>query len=71
MKYWVVTADYRPHNNNKPKYKFKSTNRGTPTKVKRWFNNYYSWLTIYNIEEITEAEYEQSKGGGFSICPWV
>lgn len=57
MKYWTITADYRPNNPHKPQYKIKTKDNATIREIKQWWNNTYSWLKIYDIQEISEAEY--------------
>ncbi len=57
MRYWKITADYRPNNSHKPQYKIKTKDNATIRKIKEWWNDTYSWLKIYDIQEICEAEY--------------
>lgn len=50
---YVVTADYRPHNPNKPKYYVIA---GTIKEAKAKFSAVISWLKIYSIELVAESE---------------
>lgn len=54
MRYYKVTADYRPNNKNKPTYAFGVPDSITPRKMKALFNEVYSWLDVYRIEEMDE-----------------
>jgi len=54
MRWFVVTADYRAQNENKPKYAF--CTGGDVRYVMNWFKRAYPWLTVYDIVETTEAE---------------
>lgn len=55
MRYYKVTAGYRPKNKNKPTYVFGVPDSITPRKMKTLFNTMYSWLDVYDVEEIYEA----------------
>lgn len=63
IKYYRVTADYRPNNPNKPTYDFKITGDTSKIKnsvlkkeIKKYFENLVTWLKVYNVEEITEEQ---------------
>ena len=56
-KYFRVTADYRPNNPKKPTYDFCVKNNVTKKQMKEWFQQTYSWLKVYNVEEITKEIY--------------
>ena len=58
-KYFRVTADYRPNNPKKPTYNFCAKNNVTKKQMKEWFQQTYSWLKVYNVEEITKEIYRQ------------
>ena len=59
MKFWKIEADYRPENQNRIPYKIKTKDSIDKKQIKNWWNNTYPWLKIYNIEEITQEEYEK------------
>lgn len=61
MKFWKIEADYRPKNSNRIPYNYKIKAKDSINKkqIKNWWNNTYPWLRIYNIEEITQEEYEK------------
>lgn len=61
MKYWIITADYRPKNPHKPTYKIKTKDNVTKKDIKRWWKSVYSWLKVYDIQEIDEKEYLKGK----------
>ena len=44
---YVITADYRPKNLNKPKYYVRAK---TSTEAKRIFSHYITWLKVYSVE---------------------
>ena len=50
---YVVTADYRPHNSNKPKYYVIAANM---KEAKAKFSAVISWLKIYGVELVAESE---------------
>ena len=63
IKYYRVTADYRPNNPNKPTYDFKMISDTSKIKdsvlkkeIKKYFENLVTWLKVYNVEEITEEQ---------------
>lgn len=63
IKYYRVTADYRPNNPNKPTYDFKIIGDTSKIKnsvlkkeIKKYFENLVTWLKVYNVEEITEEQ---------------
>ena len=63
IKYYRVTADYRPNNPNKPTYDFKIIgdtpkikNSVLKKEIKKYFENLVTWLKVYNVEEITEQQ---------------
>ncbi len=63
IKYYRVTADYRPNNPKKPTYDFKIIgdtpkikNSVLKKEIKKYFKNLIPWLKVYNIEEITEEQ---------------
>ena len=63
IKYYRVTADYRPNNPNKPTYDFKIIgdtpkikNSVLKKEIKKYFENLVTWLKVYNVEEITEEQ---------------
>ena len=51
-KYYRVTADYRPKNPNKPTYDFCVKDNVTKKQMKEYFQSVFSWLKVYNVEEI-------------------
>lgn len=53
-KYYRVTADYRPNNPKKPTYDFCMKDNVTKKQMKEYFQNIFSWLKVYNVEEITK-----------------
>lgn len=53
-KYFRITADYRPNNPKKPTYDFCVKDNVTKKQMKNWFQQTYSWLKVYNVEEITK-----------------
>lgn len=53
-KYLRITADYRPNNPNKPTYDFCVKDDTTKKQLKDWFQQTYSWLKVYNVEEIAK-----------------
>ena len=59
MKYYIVTADYRPKNIKKPKYAFR-TDKGKGF-VRECFGKWYPWLTIYDIRESPENELSEGQ----------
>lgn len=50
-KLYKITADYRPHNPNKPHYYAYGT---TKNDAKKRFNNTMSHLKVYEVEEVDE-----------------
>lgn len=69
IKYYRVTADYRPNNPNKPTYDFKITGDISKIKmkenvfereikkyIKKYFEDLVPWLKVYDVEEITERQ---------------
>lgn len=63
IKYYRVTADYRPNNSNKPIYDFKIKGDTTKIKgstikreIKKYFENLVPWLKVYSVEEISEEQ---------------
>lgn len=50
---YAVTADYRKHNSNKPVYYVAATSAKT---AKEKFKSRISWLDIYAVEEVVEAD---------------
>ena len=63
IKYYRVTADYRPNNPNKPTYDFKIIGDTSKIKnsvlkkeIKKYFENLVTWLKVYNVEEITDEQ---------------
>lgn len=55
-KYYRVTADYRPNNPKKPTYDFKAKDSANKKQMKEYFQQTYSWLKVYEVEEINESE---------------
>lgn len=55
-KYFRVTADYRPNNPKKPTYDFCVKDNVTKRQMKEWFQQTYSWLKVYDVEEINKSE---------------
>lgn len=55
MKYYRITADYRPHGKH-PTYDFCVDDNVTKKEIKAYFSNVYSWLKIFEVEEITKDE---------------
>lgn len=53
-KYFRITADYRLNNPRKPTYDFCVKDNVTKNQIKKWFQETYSWLKVYNVEEITK-----------------
>ena len=53
MKLFEVTADYRPSNQNKPKYYVSCVDK---SQARRMFMQKISWLKIYEVEEVTDDE---------------
>lgn len=53
-KYFRVTADYRLNNPKKPTYDFCVKDNATKKQMKEWFQQTYSWLKVYSVEEITK-----------------
>lgn len=53
-KYYRVTADYRPNNPKKPTYDFCVKDNVTKKQMKEYFQSVFSWLKVYNVEEIAE-----------------
>lgn len=51
MKLYKITADYRPHNPNKPHYYVYGK---TEKEAKRRFNALISWLKVYEIDEVDD-----------------
>ena len=51
-KYYRVTADYRPNNPKKPTYDFCVKDNVTKKQMKEYFQNTFSWLKVYKVEEI-------------------
>ena len=51
MKAFLVTADYRPSNNNKPTYKVAAKNKRV---CKQGFEKKFSWLKVYDVVELNE-----------------
>lgn len=56
MKYFRITADYRPNNPNKPTYDFICPDSTTRKEIKQYFITVYSWLTVYGAEEILQED---------------
>ena len=55
MKYFRVFADYIK-NRDHPTYDFKIDDENIKCKdIKKWFENIYSWLTVYNVIEISDG----------------
>lgn len=57
LKFFRVTADYRPNNPNKPTYVYKALDYVDAKGVKKWFESVFTWLKVYNVEEISGEEY--------------
>ena len=55
-KYYRVTADYRPNNPKKPTYDFCVKDATTKKQMKEWFQQTYSWLKVYCVEEIAKED---------------
>lgn len=55
-KYYRITADYRPNNQKKPTYDFCVKDNVTKKQMKEWFQKVYSWLKVYNVEEIAKED---------------
>lgn len=55
MKYYKVTADYRPRNKNKTTYVCGVPDGTTPRQMKTLFRTLYTWLDVYGVEEVDEA----------------
>ncbi len=55
-KYFRVTADYRPNNPKKPTYDFCVKDNVTKKQMKEYFQNVFSWLKVYGIEEIAKED---------------
>ena len=54
MKCFRVFADYIK-NRDHPTYDFKVNDEHIKCKdIEKWFKKYYSWLTVYNVIEISE-----------------
>ena len=51
MKAFLVTADYRPNNNNKPTYKVAAKNKRV---CKQSFEKKFSWLKVYDVVELND-----------------
>ena len=50
---YVVTADYRPNNHNKPRYYVIAASM---KEARAKFSAVISWLKIYNVELVAENE---------------
>lgn len=55
MSFYIITADYRPKNPNKPTYIVRAKNKRD---AKRKFEFTYPWLKVYHVEE-TSKIYEE------------
>ena len=55
MKAFLVTADYRPNNNNKPTYKVAAKNKRV---CKQSFEKKFSWLKVYDVVEFNYLSLE-------------
>lgn len=55
MSFYIITADYRPKNPNKPTYIVRAKNKRD---AKKRFESTYSWLKVYRVEE-TSKIYEE------------
>ena len=53
LRLYKITADYRPHNINKPKYYVVGK---TAKEAKEKFNNRITWLKIYECEEVVDEK---------------
>jgi len=58
VKLFKVTADYRANNPNKPIYQVCARNKAECRKA---FNNKFSWLKIYEIEEISFKDVDKKQ----------
>lgn len=52
LKCYRITADYRPNNPNKPTYDYIVPSDVKKKEIKDYFSDVYSWLKIYQIEEM-------------------
>lgn len=53
--FYIITADYRPKNPNKPTYLVRAENK---REAKKRFEETYSWLKVYHVEE-TNKKYAE------------
>lgn len=56
MKFYRVTADYRPNNPDKPTYEFCVNDSVNKSKMKKLFSDLYTGLKVYGVEEVEEDE---------------
>lgn len=61
MKYYQIIADYRPHNQNKPKYLIQASDTIKISEIKKWWNSIYTWLKIYDIIEVEKPNEKENK----------
>ena len=45
---FIVTADYRPNNPNKPTYYVRAENK---RECKKKFERWFPWLKVYDVQE--------------------
>lgn len=50
---YVITADYRPNNSNKPKYYVVASSK---KEAREKFSRIISWLKIYGVEAVDPSE---------------
>lgn len=59
MKFYIITADYRPLSAQSPKYAFVSEQKSNIAVARRKFRNKFLGLPYVEVKELTEDEMEK------------